>query len=68
MKKENYSRLFIVTGIAFLILYVIVMIIEIVDFSPYNKRLPFFIDRALEFLLPSIVCFVIAHLCKKKIK
>ncbi len=68
MKRENYFKLINAIGVLFFIIYVIVMIIEIVNFSPYNTRMPFFMDRILEFLLPSIFCFILACVCKNKYK
>ena len=66
MKKKSYSKLFNILGTLLCFLYFIVVAIEILNFTPYNKRLPFFADRMLEFLLPSILCFIIAHYYKKK--
>jgi hypothetical protein len=68
MKREHYSKLINAFGILFIILFVIVMIIEISNFSPYNTRMPFFMDRILEFLLPSILCFILARISKNKYK
>ncbi|MDF2485137.1 MAG: hypothetical protein K0R46_1305 [Herbinix sp.] len=68
MKREHYSKLINALGILFIILFVIVMIIEISNFSPYNTRMPFFMDRILEFLLPSILCFILARISKNKYK
>lgn len=67
MRQENYNKLFIILGIVFIMLYFIVMYFEIVNFSPYNKGVPFFIDRIFEFLLPGVLCFVIAHNRKKNL-
>lgn len=66
MKRGNCFKLINAIGFLFLILFIIVMIIEIVNFSPYNTRMPFFIDRILEFLLPSILCFILACVYKNK--
>lgn len=66
MKRENYFKLLSAIGVSFIILFVIVMIIEIVNFSPYNTRMPFFMDRIFEFLLPSVLCFILASVCKNK--
>jgi hypothetical protein len=68
MKGKNYSKGLNMIGILFLFLFIIVMIIEIVNFTPYNSRMPFFIDRILEFLLPSFICFILARFIKIKEK
>ncbi len=66
MKKENYFKLLNVIGTLICVLFIVIMTIEITDFSPYNTRLPFFADRMLEFLLPGILCFILARICKSK--
>lgn len=66
MKGKNYSKVLNMLSFIFLILFIVVMIIEIVNFSPYNSRMPFFTDRILQFLLPSFICFLLARFFKIK--
>ncbi len=66
MKKENYFKLLNALGVLFLLLFVIVMTLEIRNFSPYNTGVPFFIDKIVLLLLPCISCFILANVCKRK--
>ena len=67
MKKDKFCRLLMILGIILIIIYVIVMIYETNNFSPYNTGWFLWSDRALEFLLPAIICFVIRAFFKNKI-
>ncbi len=66
MNKEKVRKILLILGITLLVIYIVVMIFEISNFSPYNTRIFLFFDRALEFLFPSILCFVIREFLKKK--
>lgn len=68
MERKNYYKLLNALGILFCILFVIILVIEIENFTPYNTRLPFFADRIMEFLLPGILFFILARVCKRKYK
>jgi hypothetical protein len=68
MLRKNCFRLMNAIGIIFCTLYVVIMVIEINNFSPYNTGIPFFADRLLEFLLPGILCFILARICRRKFK
>ncbi len=68
MLRKNYFKIMNGMGILFIALYVIIMAIEINNFSPYNSGMPFFADRILEFLLPGILFFILARIGKNKFK
>jgi hypothetical protein len=68
MERKNYYKLMNAIGILFCILFAVIMVIEIENFSPYNTRIPFFVDRILEFLMPGILFFILARICKRKFK
>lgn len=68
MQRKNCFKLIYAIGILLLIIFVVIMIIDIANFSPYNTRMPFFMDRVLELLLPGILCFILAGICKSKYK
>lgn len=68
MLRKNYFKLMNLIGILFCTLYVVIMVREIKNFSPYNTGMPFFADRMLEFLLPGISFLILARICKRKFK
>ena len=66
MKTAKMRSVLLVLGVALLVAFVIVMAFEIMQFSPYNTRWFLWSDRALEFLLPSTLCFVLGAFLKDK--
>lgn len=65
MKVKAIRKLLLIIGVLLVIIYFVVMSYEISNFSPYNTRMPFFLDRVLEFLLPAVVCFLIRNKLKQ---
>lgn len=65
MNKEIIRKVLLVFGIILIVIYLVVMIFEVKNFSPYNTRMFLFADRALEFLLPGIVCIVVRMFLNK---
>ena len=66
MNKEKIRKVLLLLGFIFLLVYVAAMVFEINNFSPYHTRWFLWSDRALEFLLPSILCFIIRTFLKSK--
>jgi len=66
MNTDKIRKVLLILGIIFLVVYFVVMGFEIINFSPYNTGWFLWSDRALEFLLPAILCFVIRIFLKNK--
>lgn len=65
MTVKAIRKLLLIIGVLLVIIYFVVMSYEISNFSPYNTRMPFFLDRVLEFLLPAVVCFLTRNKLKQ---
>lgn len=71
MKKENIYKTLYCISIFLIILYFIRLGIDYSHYDTYNSSAPFYtyvIERSIEFVLPSIIVFVVGILCKKKYK
>lgn len=69
MKKQNiYKFLYFVS--AFLILgFCIRLGVDYFKYDTYNNSTPFYvfiIERVVEFIIPSIIVFIVARILKKK--
>ena len=71
MKKENIYKFLYGISIFLIIAFVIILVIDYFKYDPYNNSAPFYVcilERGLEFILPSIIVFVVGIFCKKKYK
>lgn len=71
MKKENYYKLFYVFSIILIIVCAIILVIDYINYNPLFTSAPFSVNiliRALEFILPSLILFIIGKIIKNKFK
>ena len=73
MKKENICKLFYVISALFLLAFAVGFGIDTYKYyaNIYLGSAPLYVyalGRFIEFILPSIIFFVIARICKRKLK
>ena len=61
--KEKLSKLFLGLSLVFIIIFLIWIIIDYINYAPFYACL---LIRSLEFILPSLVLFIIYMVLKKK--
>ena len=69
MKKENYYKLLYVGIILLIIGFIVRLIIDSVQYNVFENSAAFYVFifvRILEFIVPSIVLFLIARAVKRK--
>ena len=69
MKKENMYKVMYVISILLIIIFAIILGIDYKNYDSLTNSAPFTADilvRALEFVLSSIIIFIIGLVCKKK--
>ncbi len=69
MKKENIYKFLYVIAILLIIGFGIRLGVDYFKYNTHNNSVPFYvfiIERLLEFLIPSIIVFVIARIVKKE--
>ncbi len=70
MKKENLYKVLYVVSIVLIIVFAIVLFIDYKNYDAITNSAPFSVDiivRGLEFVLPSLIIFIIGLVCKKKL-
>lgn len=71
MKKENIYKFLYYVSIALIIAFIIIVGIDYFNYNEIENSAPFYafvLVRLLEFILPSIIIFIIAKILKKKYK
>lgn len=69
MKNENIYRLLYAVSASLIVCFVIILGIDYFKYDEFNNSAPFYVFtlvRILEFILPSIIIFIIAKVLKKK--
>ncbi len=69
MKKENIYKFLYVVSIFLIIVFCIRLGIDYFNYDTYNNSAPFYtyvLVNGLEFIVPSIIVFVVAKIVKKK--
>ena len=71
MKKENIYKFLYTVSIFLIIVFFIRLGIDYLNYDTYNNSAPFYayiIERVVEFIVPSIILFIVGIFCKKKYK
>lgn len=69
MKKENYYKFLWGISVLLVLCFVIILGVDYYKYNPIITSAPFYtyiIVRALEFILPGFVIFMIGIVCKRK--
>ena len=69
MKKENIYKFLYAVCIFLIIGFVIRISVDFIKYDEMNNSAPFYafiIIRAIQFIMPSIICFVVGKITKKK--
>ena len=68
MKKENYHKFLYIVSILLLVGFSIRLIADYCTYNQYSSA-PFYlyiVVRTIEFIIPSIIIFIVAQVLKKK--
>lgn len=71
MKKENIYKFLYCISIFLIIVFAIRLGIDYLKYDTFNNSSPFYvriIERGIEFILPSVIVFIVGIFCKKKYK
>lgn len=69
MRKENIYKFLYTVSIFLIIGFIIRISVDFIKYDEMNNSAPFYafiIIRAIEFVAPSIICFVVGKITKKK--
>ena len=69
MKKENIYKFLYAISILFMIGFIIMLSVDYFKYDNLNNSAPFYtfiIIRTVEFIIPSIIVFIIGKVMKKK--
>ncbi len=69
MKKENIYKFLYIVSIFLVIVFGIKLGIDYFNYDTYNNSVPFYtyiLVNGLEFIVPSIIVFIVAKIVKKK--
>ncbi len=69
MKKENIYKLLYVVSVFLIIGFAIRLGVDYFKYDEYSNSAPFYvfiIERVVEFIIPSIIVFIVAKIAKKK--
>ncbi len=69
MKKENIYKYLYAVSIFLIIGFAIRLGVDYFKYDLYNNSAPFYvfiIERVVEFIIPSIIVFIVAKIAKKK--
>ncbi|MDY5992797.1 MAG: hypothetical protein SPJ06_02250 [Bacilli bacterium] len=69
MKKENIYKFLYVVSIFLIIGFAIRLGVDYFKYDSYSNSAPFYvfiIERVVEFIIPSIIVFIVAKIAKKK--
>ena len=67
--KEKLSKLFLGLSLVLIIIFIIWLIIDYINYDSFSNSAPFYayiLIRSLEFILPSLILFIISIVLKKK--
>lgn len=70
MKKENIYKFLNAVSILLIIGFLIILGVDYYNYNTYLNSAPFYvfiIARVAEFIIPSIIIFIVAKVIKKKI-
>ncbi len=72
MNKRSISKILYIISIILLILFIVFIIYDYKNYNPMITSAPFYLNiivRLIEFILPSIITFVVGLVCDiKKLK
>lgn len=71
MKKENIYKFLYVVSIFLVIGFAIRVGVDYFKYDSYNNFAPFYVfilERLIEFIIPSIIVFIVAKITKKEIQ
>ena len=71
MNKKNISKFLKILAIILLIGFIVFLIFDYLNYNPNETSFPFYtyiIARSLEFVLPSVILFIVAIVLKRKWK
>lgn len=71
MKKENIYKIFYSISLILAIACIVFVIIDYINYNSMITSAPFYVNiliRGIEFILPSILCFVIGKIIQHKNK
>lgn len=69
MKKENIYKFLYAVSIVLIIIFAVTISVDFIKYDEMNNSAPFcafIIIRVIEFVAPSIICFVVGKIAKKK--
>ena len=69
MKKENVYKILYAVSILLIIAFVIILGVDYLKYDNINNSAPFYvfiITRMIEFIIPSVVIFIIGTMTKMK--
>lgn len=69
MKKEHIYKSLYVIAIIFILIFSITISIDYFNYDIYTNSAPFYtfvIVRCIEFLLPSIICFIVGKILNNR--
>lgn len=69
MKKHNYYKIMYAISLLLLAIFIIVLLFDYFNYNPLYTSFPFtanILIRTFEFILPSIMIFIIGIILKKK--
>ncbi len=69
MKKENIYKYLYTVSIFLIIGFAIRLGVDYFKYDSYNNSAPFYVfivERVVEFIIPSIIVFIVAKIAKKK--
>ncbi len=69
MKKENIYKFLYLVSVFLIIGFAIRLGVDYFKYDKYSNSAPFYvfiIERVVEFIIPSIIVFIVAKIAKKK--
>lgn len=69
--KEKLSKLFLGLSLVLIIIFIIWLVIDYINYDTSSNSAPFYayiLIRSLEFILPSLILFVISIVLRKREK
>ena len=69
MKRENYYKFIWIVSALLILGFVIRLAVDYYKYDPITTSAPFYVNiiiRALEFILPSIIIFIVGIFCRRK--
>lgn len=69
MKRENYYKFIWIVSALLILGFVISLAVDYCKYDPITTSAPFYVNiiiRALEFILPSIIIYIVGIFCRRK--